>query len=59
MDKVKEKKDHLSKVEGFYDDIQSEQENIEDDIINNSLLTNEQVQKVDLALNSIMNNGGP
>jgi hypothetical protein len=58
-DKVKEKKDHLSKVEGLYDDIESEQQEIEADIINNSLLTNEQVQKVDLALNSIMNNGRP
>jgi hypothetical protein len=58
VDKVKEKKDHLSKVEGLYDDIQSEHENIEDDIINNTLLTHEQVQKIDLALEGIMSNDG-
>ena len=57
-DKVKEKKNHLLKVEGLYEDIESEQENIEDDIINNTLLTHEQVQKVDLALEGIMSNDG-
>jgi hypothetical protein len=57
-DKVKEKKDELSKVKGFFDDIESEQEKIEKDIINNTLLTNGQIQNLDLVLEDIMNNYG-
>jgi hypothetical protein len=52
--KVKEKKDQLSKVKGFFDDIETEQEEIETDIIDGTLLPNKRVQKLDLALKRIM-----
>jgi len=53
-DKVEAYKKILSKVNGFYDDIDTEKEEIEDDIRDNVLLENEKIKKLDLALESIM-----
>jgi hypothetical protein len=55
---IKEKEKELSKVKGIYDDTNTEKENIETALINEKLLKDEQVQSIDLALDSIMKNGG-
>lgn len=46
----------LSKVEGFYENVNNTQEEIETEIMSNVLLKNERIQKIDLALKSIIMN---
>jgi hypothetical protein len=53
---VKKAKDELSIVRGFYEDVNIRQKEIETNIMNNVLLKNERIQKIDLALESIMMN---
>jgi hypothetical protein len=53
---VKKANDELSKVKGFYEDVNTRQKEIETDIMNNVLLKNERIQKIDLVLESIMTN---
>lgn len=50
-----EKREELSDVRGFYEDVSTEKENVEQDIIDNTMLPNEQIKKVDLALDALMN----
>jgi hypothetical protein len=52
--RVIDKMDELSKTEGFIEDVESEQEEIENDLIDNALLKDDKTQKIDLALKSIM-----
>jgi len=49
------KREELRNVRGFYEDVSKEKENVEQEIINNTMLPNEQIKKVDLALEAIMN----
>jgi hypothetical protein len=51
--KVEEYKKTLSKVKGFIDDVYAEEEQINNDLTN-ILQKNEQMQKTDIALKSIM-----
>jgi hypothetical protein len=53
---VKKANDELSIVRGFYEDVNIRQKEIETNIMNNVLLKNERIQKIDLALESIMMN---
>jgi hypothetical protein len=60
-DKVKKAEDGLSKVEGFYEDVDEFEDNvntrkeeIETDISDNVLLQDEEIQKLDLALEKLM-----
>ena len=55
--KLKEKNHELSKVEGVIEDVESKQEEIEDDLRDNTLLKDNAIRKTDLALKSIMKNG--
>ncbi len=56
-DKVKELKETLSKSSGFFDDVVAKKEEIDNDIRDNFLMKHEEIQKVDLALKAIMENG--
>lgn len=53
-DAVSTARDELSDVEGFIENVDDKQEEIEDDIIENTLTPNDKMQKIDLALNAIM-----
>jgi hypothetical protein len=53
-DKLKEKREELSKKKGLFEDINEEKENIEDNLINNTLLPHDKIKKIDLALKRIM-----
>ena len=53
-DELGKKQKDLQNVEGFYDDVDDGQEKIEKDIIDNTMLTNEKIKKIDLALEAIM-----
>jgi len=44
-----EKKTSLEEVEGFYDDVSKEKDSIEQDIMDNTMLPNEQIKEIDLA----------
>jgi hypothetical protein len=46
--------DELSDVEGLIDNIHDKKDEIEDNILNNTLLQNEYIQKLDKALEKIM-----
>jgi hypothetical protein len=52
--RLDEKKKGLEEVEGFYDDVDDEKDKIERDIIDNTMLPNELIKRVDLALEEIM-----
>jgi hypothetical protein len=52
---IAEAKDELSTVRGLIDDIHDKQQEIESDILNNTLLKNEEIQKLDKTLQKIMN----
>jgi hypothetical protein len=51
---VENYKKALSKTKGFYEDVDVEKEGIDNDLTDNILLKNEKIQKIDLALKSIM-----
>lgn len=51
---AQEIEDELSDFEGLIEDVEGKEEEIESDIQENTLLTNEQIQKIDLALEEIM-----
>jgi hypothetical protein len=53
---IKKANNELAIVEGFIEDVNKKQGEIETDITDNVLLKDERIQKIDLALESIMNN---
>ena len=53
---IKKANDVLSAVEGFLEDVDTTQKEIETDIMENILLKDKKIQKIDLALQSIMMN---
>jgi hypothetical protein len=53
--RVAEAKEQLSDVGGLIDNIHYKQQEIEDDILNNTLLTNNEIKELDKALQKIMN----
>jgi hypothetical protein len=55
-DSVAKANNALSTVEGFFEDVDIKQEEIETDIRDNILLKDEGIQEIDLALESIMSN---
>jgi hypothetical protein len=57
-DHLKRADEELSDVEAFIENTDEKQEEIENDIINNTLLTNDQTKKIDLGLERIMNGDG-
>jgi hypothetical protein len=61
---IKEAREEISKVKGLYDDIEGFNDSvpiikrvIQGDILNGIILQNEEIQKIDLALEKIMKNG--
>lgn len=54
---IDQKRTELENVKGFYEDVRAEEGKIKDDIIENTMLHNERVQKIDLALKAIMGDG--
>ena len=54
-DRVAEATAELSNVSGLIDNIHGKKQEIEDDILNNSLLTNNEIMKLDKTLEKIMN----
>ncbi|MPZ07231.1 MAG: hypothetical protein GEU26_12595 [Nitrososphaeraceae archaeon] len=55
-DSIKKAKEGLSKVKGFYQDVNTKQKEIETEVLNNVLLKNKKIQEIDLAIESIMTN---
>jgi hypothetical protein len=53
--RVAEAMEGLSNVRGLIDDIHNKQQEIEDDILNNTLLNNEKIKELDKTLQKIMN----
>lgn len=53
-DELSHKQKNLENVEGFYDNVNDEQEKVKKDIIDNTMLPNKRIKKVDLALKAIM-----
>jgi len=51
---IKDAENQLSNVQGFYEDVNSEKEEIQTDIMDNVLLQDEEIQKLDLALEKVM-----
>jgi hypothetical protein len=51
---IDQKRKGLEKVKGFYEDVEAEENKIEDDIIENTMLRDKRIQKIDLALKAIM-----
>jgi hypothetical protein len=54
-DRVAEAIEELSNVTGLIDNIHDKKREIEDDILNNTLIANEEIKKLDRALREIMN----
>jgi hypothetical protein len=54
---IDQKRKELEKVKGFYEDVEAEEEKIKDDIIENTMLHDKRIQKIDLALKAIMRDG--
>ena len=54
-DRVAEAMEELSNVTGLIDNIHYKRQEIEDNILNNTLLTNEKIRELDRTLQEIMN----
>jgi hypothetical protein len=53
---VEKHQETLSKVKGFYEDVDAEEKKIDYDLVDNTLLKNKKMRKIDLALKLIMSN---
>ena len=54
-DRITEATEELSSVRGLIYNIHHKQQEIEDDILNNTLLKNDEIKKLDKTLQKIMN----